>query len=465
MKDIFDIIVIGSGPAGISTSLTAYELGLNVLVIDEQSQVGGQIYKSIAENLDGKKGFLGKDYLKGKHLYERFISSGIEHWLETSVWQITENKEVCFKRNGLTGTIKSKFIVICGGAYERAMPITGWTLPGVMTVGAAQTLLKSFSVGADNCVFVGCGPLLYLTVYQYLKAGFKVKAVLDTSRLKQIYFSIPYFFPALINFNLLWQGLRWIKYISKHTKVYRRVKNLSILGKEKAQGIEITLSNEESLKIDTQNIFLHQGIIPNTNLTMATGIKHHWSQFQYCWHPTLSLTGESSINGIYVAGDNGAIGGVNASLTSGRIVALDIGKKLKKTTNFSKLFVWLQFLKDKSLQPFLDILFQLDTKFLVPNNNNEIVCRCENVNKSEIENSIKLGISGLNQLKSYCRAGMGNCQGRLCGLTVQTIIALRQNKNLDEVGYFRLRPPTKPITIKELSSLEEYSMDKKKNIL
>ena len=156
---------------------------------------------------------------------------------------------------------------------------------------------------------------------------------------------------------------------------------------------------------------------------------------------------------------------MNASLTSGRIVALDIGKKLKKTTNFSKLFVWLRFLKDKSLQPFLDILFQLDTKFLVPNNNNEIVCRCENVNKSEIENSIKLGISGLNQLKSYCRAGMGNCQGRLCGLTVQTIIALRQNKNLNEVGYFRLRPPTKPITIKELSSLEEYSMDKKKNIL
>ena len=95
-SDIFDIIVIGSGPAGISTSLTAYELGLNVLVIDEQSQVGGQIYKSIAENLDGKKGFLGKDYLKGKHLYERFISSGIEHWSETSVWQITENKEVKF---------------------------------------------------------------------------------------------------------------------------------------------------------------------------------------------------------------------------------------------------------------------------------------------------------------------------------------------------------------------------------
>ena len=61
MKDIFDIIVIGSGPGGLSTSLTANELGLKVLVIDEQSQVGGQIYKSIAENLDGKKGFLGKD--------------------------------------------------------------------------------------------------------------------------------------------------------------------------------------------------------------------------------------------------------------------------------------------------------------------------------------------------------------------------------------------------------------------
>ena len=461
MKDIFDIIVIGSGPAGLSTSLTANELGLKVLVIDEQSQVGGQIYKSIGKNLDGKKNFLGKDYLKGQHLYKRFISSGIEHWLETSVWQITENQEVCFKRNGLTGIIKSKFIVICGGAYEKAMPITGWTLPGVMSVGAAQTLLKSSSVGADNCVFVGCGPLLYLTVYQYLKAGFKVKAVLDTSRLKQIIYSIPYFFPALINFNLLWQGLRWIRYISQHTKVYRRVKNISILGKEKAQGLEITLSNGDSLKIDTQNIFLHQGIVPNINLTMATGIKHHWSQFQYCWLPTLSFSGETSIKGIYVAGDNGGVGGVNTSITTGQIAALDIGKKLNKTTNFAKLFVWFKFLKDKSLRPFLDVLFQQDVNFLVPNNKNEIVCRCENVNKSEIENSIKLGISGPNQLKSYCRAGMGNCQGRLCGLTVQTMIALQQNRKLNEVGYYRLRPPVKPITLKELSSFEEYSPDEK----
>ena len=461
MKDVFDIIVIGSGPAGLSTSLAANDLGLKVLVIDEQSQVGGQIYKSIGKNLDGKKNFLGKDYLKGQHLYKRFISSGIEHWLETSVWQITENQEVCFKRNGLTGIIKSKFIVICGGAYERAMPITGWTLPGVMSVGAAQTLLKSSSVGADNCVFVGSGPLLYLTVYQYLKAGFKVKAVLDTSRLKQIIYSIPYFFPALINFNLLWQGLRWIRYISKHTKVHGRVKNISILGKEKVQGIEITLSNGGNLKIDTQNIFLHQGIVPNINLTMATGIKHHWSQFQYCWLPTLSLSGETSIKGIYVAGDNGGIGGVNTSITTGQIAALDIGKKLNKTTNFAKLFVYLKFLKDKSLRPFLDVLFKQDVNFLVPDNKNEIVCRCENVNKSEIENSIKLGISGPNQLKSYCRAGMGNCQGRLCGLTVQTMIALKQNRKLDEVGYYRLRPPVKPITLKELSSFEEYSPDEK----
>jgi len=461
MKDVFDIIVIGSGPAGLSTSLAANDLGLKVLVIDEQSQVGGQIYKSIGKNLDGKKNFLGKDYLKGQHLYERFISSGIEHWLETSVWQITENQEVCFKRNGLTGIIKSKFIVICGGAYERAMPITGWTLPGVMSVGAAQTLLKSSSVGADDCVFVGSGPLLYLTVYQYLKAGFKVKAVLDTSRLKQIIYSIPYFFPALINFNLLWQGLRWIRYISKHTKVHGRVKNISILGKEKVQGIEITLSNGGNLKIDTKNIFLHQGIVPNINLTMATGIKHHWSQFQYCWLPTLSLSGETSIKGIYVAGDNGGIGGVNTSITTGQIAALDIGKKLNKTTNFAKLFVYLKFLKDKSLRPFLDVLFKQDVNFLVPDNKNEIVCRCENVNKSEIENSIKLGISGPNQLKSYCRAGMGNCQGRLCGLTVQTMIALKQNRKLDEVGYYRLRPPVKPITLKELSSFEEYSPDEK----
>ena len=105
MKVLFDIIVVGSGPAGLSAAITANEFGLKVLVIDEQSEIGGQVYKSIGKNLDRRKTFLGEDYFDGKKLYEKFLSSKIEYWLNTSVWQINENKEVCFKRNEKTGII------------------------------------------------------------------------------------------------------------------------------------------------------------------------------------------------------------------------------------------------------------------------------------------------------------------------------------------------------------------------
>ena len=459
MKVLFDIIVVGSGPAGLSAAITANEFGLKVLVIDEQSEIGGQVYKSIGKNLDRRKTFLGEDYFNGKKLYEKFLSSKIEYWLNTSVWQINENKEVCFKRNEKTGIIKANFIIICGGAYERPMPITGWTLPGVMTVGAAQTLLKTSSVGADNSIFIGSGPLFYLTVYQYLKAGFKVKSVIDTTKSKQMVFALPYFLFAILRIDLILKGMFWMKYISKHTRVFKRPKKISILGLEKAESVAITLSGERLVKLESNNIFLHQGVIPNINLTMATGIKHHWNQLQRCWVPTLSNNGETSIDGIYVAGDNGEIGGVNVATLSGQIASLDILQKLKKLVGLRKYFLFFKLIREKALRPFLDKLFQPDKTTLIPDNKEEIVCRCENIKRVELEESIELGISGPNQLKSYSRAGMGNCQGRMCGLTVQSMIAIKQNRSLSEVGYYRLRPPIKPITIKELSSLEEYSLD------
>ena len=83
-----------------------------------------------------------------------------------------------------------------------------------------------------------------------------------------------------------------------------------------------------------------------------------------------------------------------------------------------------------------------------------IVCRCEELTAGDIRKGAAIGQPGLNQLKSYTRAGMGPCQGRQCGYTVAHIGAAEQKRPVAEMGFYRIRPPLKPLTLGELASLK-----------
>ena len=277
-------------------------------------------------------------------------------------------KRSFFIKNGTSGILKTKFVLICCGAIERPMPISGWTLPGVMTVGGAQTILKSSGTGVDNAVFIGSGPLLYLSVFQYLKAGFKVKAVLDTTDTKQLFKSIPFLLFALSNIKMIFQGIFWIQYIIKNSKFIPFVNNVELNGEKFLENITFTNFKRKEMNIDTKNAFIHHGVIPNINLTMATGIKHKWNKRQFSWLPNLNYFGETNISGIYVAGDNMGIGGEKVSSISSSLSLLDILEKLQKRI-FIKKYIYLFFLNyHKLIRPFLDVLFKPNHNLLIPTN-------------------------------------------------------------------------------------------------
>ena len=90
-----------------------------------------------------------------------------------------------------------------------------------------------------------------------------------------------------------------------------------------------------------------------------------------------------------------------------------------------------------------------------------IVCRCEEVTARQVREAADLGCEGPNQMKAFLRCGMGPCQGRLCGLTVTELIAEQRRSTPEEVGYYRLRPPVKPITLGELASLPKTEAERK----
>ena len=88
-----------------------------------------------------------------------------------------------------------------------------------------------------------------------------------------------------------------------------------------------------------------------------------------------------------------------------------------------------------------------------------VICRCEEVTAGEIRGYAKLGCLGPNQTKAFGRAGMGPCQGRYCGLTVTALLAEANRQTPNETGYYRIRPPLKPVTLGELAEMEQTAPD------
>ena len=466
MTPDYDVIIVGAGPAGMATAITARQAGLSVLVLDDQPDHGGQVWRHIRQNHQHRqtRAFLGKDYWKGDQLTKAFQSSGADISHQAVVWQITDPLTLGVSIAGIAQSLSARAIVLATGAYERPVPLPGWHLPGVMTVGAAQTLLKVSATGADEAVFVGTGPLFYLTITQYLDAGFSIAGVCDTGARPSARAGFGALPLALAQPNMLLKGLGWLRRIKAETPYYDQVSDIQLDGQDHVEAVTFAYGKgqpKEKMRIPSSHVFLHQGVIPNVNLSMASGLAHHWHHRQMCWHPVCDRHGASSVEGIYIAGDGGGIAGAGAAEASGHITGAAVAKALTGTTPH-RAALWrhrIRQLRHRALRPFLDRLYAPLAETLTPKDSNTIICRCEGLTQAEVTAAIGLGVAGPNQLKAYCRAGMGRCQGRMCGLTVQAMLAAHHKTPIKDMPYYRLRPPVRPVTIAELAALHQPDHD------
>ncbi|MED5300470.1 MAG: FAD-dependent oxidoreductase, partial [Pseudomonadota bacterium] len=185
-----DVVVIGAGPAGMSCSGVLAQHNVNVVVLDEQNAPGGQIYKNI-EGVTEKRAadldFLGKSYAEGIEIANRFRAEDIDYRPGSSVWQISSSvigkrRELIYSSGGKSQKLMAKYIVLATGAIERPIPVPGWTLPGVMTAGALQSLLKTSAVyPTGKLVIAGSGPLTLQLISQLMDANIEIAAFVDTT--------------------------------------------------------------------------------------------------------------------------------------------------------------------------------------------------------------------------------------------------------------------------------------------
>jgi len=187
------------------------------------------------------------------------------------------------------------------------------------------------------------------------------------------------------------------------------------------------------------------------------GLDHEWYALQRSWRPKLDPWGLSSSARIAISGDGAGIMGASASKAHGQLVALGALERLgvlDRAERDRRAGPPLgRFRRELAPRPFLDRLYAPHREFLSPPDD-AIVCRCEEVTARQIRGYVDLGCLGPNQAKAFGRSGMGPCQGRLCGLTVSEIIADARDVEPDAVGYYRIRPPIKPVTLGELAAME-----------
>ncbi|HEX8586795.1 NAD(P)/FAD-dependent oxidoreductase [Pseudomonas sp.] len=456
---LVDLIIIGAGPAGMSAALEAAAHGLDVVVLDEQSRPGGQIYRNVDHADAQTRQVLGSDYDSGLQLVQAFLDSDVRYCANVAVWQVTDDRCVHFLLDGQARVLQGRQLLIATGAIERPMPIAGWTLPGVMTAGAGQILLKSAAMLPRNpVVLAGCGPLLYLLAVQYLRAGVAISALVDTSDRYAVFSNLRLLRAALPGWRDLLKGVSLLLTLKRAgVRHFHAARQLRVTGEGRAEGLSFEADGKLQ-HISAALILLHQGVVPNSHITRSLRAEHHWSEQQLCWVVRCDEFGESTLPGIFVAGDVGDIGGAMVARSQGRIAALAIAHRLHALdqSQFSRLVApWLKRLRtQQAARPLIDALYRPDAENRIPADQT-IVCRCEEVSAGAIRGYVDAGCLGPNQTKAFGRCGMGPCQGRLCGLSVTEIIAHHRRVPPEQVGAYRIRPPLKPITLAQLAAERE----------
>lgn len=148
MKADYPLLVIGAGPAGMAAAQTAAEYGVEVAVIDQQAQPGGQIYRNVDSSLLNDPSILGKDYTFGKPLVQAFRRAGLDYHAATSVWYLDKNRRLGILKQGENYQLSARKIVIATGAQERPMPVPGWQLPGGNDRGRRTDIAEIGGAGA-----------------------------------------------------------------------------------------------------------------------------------------------------------------------------------------------------------------------------------------------------------------------------------------------------------------------------
>jgi len=275
------VVVVGAGPAGLAAAATLAGAGLDCLLLDENPAPGGQIYRGVTTSPLRRRAVLGADYWAGEKLVSALHDEEGVAWLPgATVWHLADDRQLGLSHEGRVRLLEPSAVILATGAQERPFPIEGWTLPGVMTGGGAQILLKTAGcVPEGPTVLAGCGPLLWLLAAQILRAGGRIELLLDTTPRANLAKALPRL-PAFLRSWYFGKGLKLLREVQGKVKVVGNVTGLKALGEGRLERVAWRVGSGAWRERAVDGLLLHQGVVPNVNLAAAAGIPLAWDEYR-----------------------------------------------------------------------------------------------------------------------------------------------------------------------------------------
>ena len=450
-----EILVIGAGPAGLSAAIAARRAGAEVTVLDERPVPGGQYFKQVL--VDGPDvANPDRQHREGERLIASARDAGVVVRSGVDVWGAYSANELVGTENGLVVRFNPQRLIVATGAYERAVPIPGWTLPGVMTTGAAQTLWRSYRrLPGKRVLVAGNGPLNMQVASELQEGGAEVVGVVELAGVS-LAKALPNFLQMLLaSPRLVFDGLRYraqlarvpILYGSAVTRIEKTDAGLVAHVARYPGGGDV-----RSFTVDT--VCLGYGFQPSNEILRALGCEHRFDEARGQFTVIVDERGRTSVPGVFTLGDCTGLGGARAALAEGTIVGAAVAADLEHVGSGShRPVIEAERLlgKHRRFQKALWSFYgapRLNLELATPET---LVCRCEEVSVGRIEAALDDGHPSIGDLKRATRAGMGPCQGRYCGVILSQVLARKQGRVLDEDVRFAPRMPVKPVRISDVA--------------
>jgi NADPH-dependent 2,4-dienoyl-CoA reductase/sulfur reductase-like enzyme len=440
------VVIVGAGPAGIRAAQTLAAHGLRPCLVDEALQGGGQVYRRAPGNFQRPANQLyGFEARKAQAVHQTLdaMSAQIDYRPDTLVWNAEDGHLHTLSQQRVS-TVQYDRLLIATGATDRTLPVPGWTLPGVYSLGAAQIALKAQGCAiGEQVVFAGSGPLLYLVAYQYAKAGARVLAVLDSSPFGAQVAALP---RLLLQPATLAKGLYYRAWLTAHgIAVHQGATLVEVVGEQKVEAVHWQRAGSRH-RLACDGLAFAHALRSETQLADLLGCQFSWSPLNRAWLPSRDQAGRSSVPGVYLAGDGAGIMGADAAEMAGERAALalleDMGITIDRVRGTQ---LERQLARIQGFRAGLEAAFPFPEQWASQAPDDLMLCRCEEISVGEVRQVVAQGHTDINRVKAHCRVGMGRCQGRMCGSAAVEIIAQAAACPPQQVGRLRAQAPIKPL--------------------
>jgi len=465
------LTVIGGGPAGIMAAYTAAEAGVDVTLIDDNPLPGGQYYRQSPpefETANSIDAVSGRD--DGLEIINKLPHPNIRTFSNTLVWGVFDGPNLALADPEHSFELATDRVVLATGAYDRPLAFPGWTTPGILGAGAALRMIKSqWVLPGKRILLAGLGPLQLALAEVLIESGAEVVGIAEAANPYRKLGQLPKFWG---NWDRIQEAVGYFSTLRRHkvplwydhaiikAEGQEQVEK-AVIARLDRQGAPVPGTRKE-LEVDA--VCLGYGLLPSFQLASAFGCQLGFDERLRWFLPVHDHRMETSQPGIFAAGDVTGISGSKAALVEGQIAGLNAAHQLggidertlaersaplhSKLKRLNRLADALQ--EIYAFRPGLAKLAREDT----------LMCRCEEVTFSQVQDAVADGATDLHQVKLAVRAGMGYCQGRFCSALIAPLIAEATGQPLSEMLPFTVRPPIQPIPLRILASAVAAKADR-----